>query len=46
MGKSEKVFLELCLKVVKGKSLSGIVEKIKIEDSISNNYAYILKQKD
>lgn len=45
MGKSEKVFLELCLKVVKGKSLSGIVEKIKIEDSISNNYAYILKQK-
>lgn len=45
MGRSEKVFLELCLKVVKGKSLSGIVEKIKIEDSISNNYAYILKQK-
>lgn len=45
MGKKEKSFLELCLKVVKGKSLSGIVEEIKIEDSISNNYAYMLKQK-
>lgn len=45
MGKRERVFLELCLKVVKGRSLSGIVEKIKIEDSISNNYAYMLKQK-
>lgn len=45
MGKREKDFLELCLKVVKGKSLSGIVENIKIEDSISNNYAYMLKQK-
>lgn len=45
MGKREQVFLELCLKVVKGKSLSGIVEEIKIEDSISNNYAYMLKQK-
>lgn len=45
MGKRERVFLELCLKVVKGRSLSGIVEKIKIEDSISNNYACMLKQK-
>lgn len=45
MGKREKVFLELCLKVVKGKSLSGIVEEIKIKDSISNDYAYMLKQK-
>lgn len=45
MGKKEIDFLELCLKVVKGRSLSGIVEKINIEDSISNNYAYMLKQK-
>jgi hypothetical protein len=45
MGKSQKTFLELCLKTVKGNSLSGIVEKITIEDSISNNYAYMLKQK-
>lgn len=45
MGKNERKFLELCLKVVKGNSLSGIVENIKIEDSISNNYAYMLKQK-
>jgi len=45
MGKKEREFLELCLKVVKGRSLSGIVEKIKIEDSISNNYAYMLKRK-
>lgn len=45
VGKREKVFLELFLKVVNGKSLSGIVEKITIEDSISNNYAYMLKQK-
>lgn len=45
MEKKERNFLELCLKVVKGKSLSGIVEKIEIEDSISNNYAYMLKQK-
>lgn len=45
MGKKEREFLELCLKVVKGRSLSGIVERIKIEDSISNNYVYMLKQK-
>lgn len=45
MGKNEREFLELCLKVVRGNSLSGIVENIKIEDSISNNYAYMLKQK-
>ncbi len=45
MRKGEKNFLTLCLKVVKGKSLSGIVEKIKIEDSVSNNYAYMLRQK-
>lgn len=45
MEKREREFLELCFKVVKGRSLSGIVEKIKIEDSISNNYAYMLKQK-
>lgn len=45
MGKKEIEFLELCLKVVKGRSLSGIVENIKIEDSISNNYAYMLKRK-
>lgn len=45
MGKKEKLFLDLCLKVVKGRSLSGVVEKIEIKDSISNNYAYMLKQK-
>lgn len=45
MGKKERKFFELCLKVVKGSSLSGIVEKIEIDDSISNNYAYMLKQK-
>lgn len=45
MKKREKGFLDLCLKVVKGRSLSGIVEKITIEDSISNNYAYMLNQK-
>ena len=43
--KKEKDFLELCLKVVKGKSLSGIIENIEINDSISNNYAYMFKQK-
>ena len=46
MGKVDEEFLELCLKVVKGRSLSGIVEEIKIADSISNNYAYMLKQKE
>ena len=45
MKKADKEFLGLCLKVVRGRSLTGIVEKISIEDSISNNYVYMLRQK-
>lgn len=45
MKNKDKEFLDLCLKVIKGKSLSGIIQKINIKDSISNNYAYMLKQK-
>lgn len=45
IGKKDKEFLDLCLKVINGKSLSGIIQKIIINDSISNKYAYMLKQK-
>lgn len=41
----DKTFIELCLKVVRGNSLSGVIEKIEIKDSISNNYAYMIKKK-
>lgn len=40
----ERESISLCLKVMGGKSLTGMVKKINITDSISNEYALMVKR--
>lgn len=42
--KQNREFLSECLKVSGNRSLTGMVDKVKIQDKISNEYAFILRE--